>query len=273
MKKVTKYRLISAGIGIMCGTLFACVTKPIDRSNENSIPVENPIETIEIETNENETVETVDSEVKESIEVDEPEIYISPIEIEENKFDDEVVTYQNVYFTSDADLYDTDNNFFSNIEIYNRATEIFHTNEWSLIYIGEDLLYTKTSSIKELGDSFVEIDIGDQNVKLFKNNELLVDTDTVTGNLRTKHGTHIGLFEIWSMEHDRYLIGPGYKSWVSYFMPFDGGIGLHDATWRDEFGGEIYKTNGSHGCVNLPLEEAKTIYENVNVGYKVLVHN
>ena len=100
---------------------------------------------------------------------------------------------------------------------------------------------------------------------------MLVDTDTVTGG--KGHSTHIGLFEIWSMEHDRYLIGPGYKCWVSYFMPFDGGIGLHDATWRDTFGGEIYKKNGSHGCVNLPLEDAKTIYENVDVKTKVLVHN
>jgi lipoprotein-anchoring transpeptidase ErfK/SrfK len=54
-------------------------------------------------------------------------------------------------------------------------------------------------------------------------------------------------------------------------MPFDGGIGLHDATWRDEFGGEIYKTDGSHGCVNLPKETAKIIYENIDKTMPIIV--
>lgn len=55
-------------------------------------------------------------------------------------------------------------------------------------------------------------------------------------------------------------------------MPFDGGIGLHDATWRNKFGGNIYINKGSHGCVNLPYQTAEYIYENVKVGTKVLVH-
>lgn len=274
MKKKTKYRLVAAGLGVLCGTLFACSTQTTDNSKEE-ITVEKIWETPQPEF----TVEPIEivSESTDKIEIIEeniePEIILSPLEIEEEKFDDEVVTFKNVYFASDANLYDTDNNFVNTVEIYNRALELFHTNEWSLIYIDEEYMYTENSNIKDLGNDFVEIDIGDQNVKLIKDNELLVDTPTVTGNLRTKHPTHIGLYEIWSMEHDRYLIGPGYKSWVYYFMPFDGGIGLHDALWRDEFGGEIYKTDGSHGCVNLPLEAAKDIYENVNVGYKVLVHN
>ena len=68
------------------------------------------------------------------------------------------------------------------------------------------------------------------------------------------------------------LRGPGYASPVSYWMPFDGGIGLHDATWRYKFGGEIYKTNGSHGCVNMPLSTAKTIYENIESDTPIIVY-
>ena len=55
-------------------------------------------------------------------------------------------------------------------------------------------------------------------------------------------------------------------------MPFDGGIGLHDASWRRKFGGNIYLKDGSHGCVNMPSDKASDLYENVEVGTKVLVH-
>ena len=56
-------------------------------------------------------------------------------------------------------------------------------------------------------------------------------------------------------------------------MPFNRcGEGLHDATWRSEFGGEIYKTNGSHGCVNLPFHSAELMYPELYVGYPVIVY-
>ena len=53
-------------------------------------------------------------------------------------------------------------------------------------------------------------------------------------------------------------------------MPYNGGVGMHDATWRNKFGGEIYKTSGSHGCINLPLSIAKELYEEVETGFPVV---
>ena len=58
---------------------------------------------------------------------------------------------------------------------------------------------------------------------------------------------------------------------MKYWMPVKGGIGLHDASWRKEFGGEIYKTNGSHGCINIPRDVMKEIYENFEVGTPVIM--
>ena len=55
-------------------------------------------------------------------------------------------------------------------------------------------------------------------------------------------------------------------------MPFNGGIGLHDANWRSKFGGTIYQTNGSHGCINLPPDQAKIIYETIDKGYPILLY-
>ena len=57
------------------------------------------------------------------------------------------------------------------------------------------------------------------------------------------------------------------------WMPFNGGIGFHDASWREKFGGTIYQYAGSHGCINLPVEKAKLLYEKVYKGMPVLCHN
>lgn len=56
-------------------------------------------------------------------------------------------------------------------------------------------------------------------------------------------------------------------------MPFNGNIGLHDADWRTSFGGQIYRTNGSHGCVNLPPDYARRIYDVVQTGTPVICYN
>ena len=51
------------------------------------------------------------------------------------------------------------------------------------------------------------------------------------------------------------------------------GIGLHDSQWRgNAFGGSIYKYNGSHGCINMPLSGAKYIYEKVEKGTPVVMY-
>jgi len=80
------------------------------------------------------------------------------------------------------------------------------------------------------------------------------------------------VYSVFSMETDTYLEGVDYRSYVNYFMPFNGGIGLHDASWRYSFGGDIYLYDGSHGCINMPYSAVKTIYDNIYCGYKVIVY-
>ena len=63
-----------------------------------------------------------------------------------------------------------------------------------------------------------------------------------------------------------------YETKVTYWMPFNGGIGLHDANWRSSFGGNIYQTNGSHGCINLPTAAAKEIYDRVYDGIPIICY-
>lgn len=84
--------------------------------------------------------------------------------------------------------------------------------------------------------------------------------------------TPMGKFEIIEKVEDTYLTGADYRSHVNYWMKFYRGCGLHDADWRSKFGGKIYETSGSHGCVNIPPEYADDVYEIVDIGTKVLVH-
>ena len=124
----------------------------------------------------------------------------------------------------------------------------------------------------DIGGNFVEVDLGNQHVYVYKDGKVIIDCDCVSGNMAQGHGTPSGVYAIRAKLSPTILRGDDYESPVDYWMPFYGGIGLHDANWRGRFGGEIYKTNGSHGCVNLPPSIAGDIYRNVTVGTPVVLY-
>lgn len=124
------------------------------------------------------------------------------------------------------------------------------------------------------GDTYVEANLSAQHLWFYKNGKLIIDTDFVSGNISRGNGTHTGVYSINSRERDRILgeySGADYRSPVSFWMPFNGGEGLHDASWRSRFGGSIYRSNGSHGCINLPHSAAEKIYNNIKTGVPVIV--
>ena len=123
----------------------------------------------------------------------------------------------------------------------------------------------------EIGNTYVEISLENQHIWLYVDGNLIIDSDIVTGKAN-RSATPPGVYCLTYKTRNAVLRGPGYASPVSYWMPFNGGIGMHDATWRSSFGGTIYKTNGSHGCVNLPLNVAKTIYENIQDDTPIILY-
>lgn len=124
------------------------------------------------------------------------------------------------------------------------------------------------------GLDYIDIDIEAQHVILFENGRKVMESACVTGTPNRARETHRGVFHINYKQRNRILRGQQklYASFVNYWMPFDAGIGLHDAAWRSSFGGKIYKSSGSHGCVNLPLSFAKQLYSRVYEGETVYVH-
>ena len=137
-------------------------------------------------------------------------------------------------------------------------------------------IYAQTSVasyFSNVGDTYVEIDMAKQHLWYYKNGYLVVDGDVVTGNVSGGCSTPSGVYHFYSKQKDTVLRGPGYDAPVSFWMPFVNQIGLHDASWRSEFGGEIYKTDGSHGCVNASYYVAKAVYDNINLGDTIICHN
>lgn len=128
----------------------------------------------------------------------------------------------------------------------------------------------------DIGDTYVEISLEQQHMWYYKDGELFLETDVVTGLDTEKRQTPTGVFCIWSREKDRYLgeyAVQGYRTHVNYWMPIDWtGVGIHDSSWRTSFGGEIYKTNGSHGCINTPKDKVSLLFENCRTNTPVIIY-
>lgn len=132
---------------------------------------------------------------------------------------------------------------------------------------------------QEWGNTYVEVDLAGQHVYMTKDGAVVWDAPCVTGNASKRYDTPPGIYSLTYKERDRVLRGEKradgtyeYESPVSYWMPFNGGIGLHDANWRGSFGGTIYKNSGSHGCVNLPPSKVPALYEMVYKGMPVICY-
>ncbi|MCR5770169.1 MAG: L,D-transpeptidase/peptidoglycan binding protein [Butyrivibrio sp.] len=124
----------------------------------------------------------------------------------------------------------------------------------------------------DIGDTYVEISIDDQHLYYYKDGELVLDCDIVTGNVKLGRDTPTGVYYVYGKAKNRYLRGRGYVSFVKFWMPVYKGVGIHDASWRDEFGGDIYTDSGSHGCINLPSDKAEELYGYVEVGTPVVIY-
>ena len=124
----------------------------------------------------------------------------------------------------------------------------------------------------DIGDTYIEVDMGAQHMWAYKDGALVIDTDVVTGNISRNYGTPAIVAAIQYKDRDAVLRGDNYATPVKYWMPFYGNYGIHDAGWRSEFGGTIYLTNGSHGCVNTPPAAMKVIFETMESGTPVVLY-
>lgn len=133
--------------------------------------------------------------------------------------------------------------------------------------------YVSIYSVSIIQQPVIIVDKSEQMLRLYKNNNLTMEFPVVTGNETDGfyNPSDEGLFNIYSKEYDANLVGPTWNVNVNVFMAYNGGEGIHDATWRTYFGGECYLGDGSHGCINCPYYEVMALADEVDVGDRVLV--
>lgn len=124
----------------------------------------------------------------------------------------------------------------------------------------------------DYGDTYVEINLTAQHLFLYKDGQKVLESDFVSGSVIRGYSTPGGIYALTYKQRDATLTGETYRTPVSFWMPFNNNIGMHDATWRREFGGNIYITSGSHGCINLPYSAAKEIYGYIEKGTPVICY-
>ncbi|MDO5547842.1 MAG: peptidoglycan binding domain-containing protein [Eubacteriales bacterium] len=149
-----------------------------------------------------------------------------------------------------------------------KALDQFKTKTVKPVWLQEAVSHGK----KDYGNTYVEVDLGNQILYFYKNGECLLSSYFVSGNVSTGHTTPGGIYSITYKTTYQRMVGADYDVLAYYWMPFNGDIGFHDATWRSSFGGSIYQTNGSHGCVNMPYSKAQTLYSYVEAGMPVICY-
>lgn len=130
----------------------------------------------------------------------------------------------------------------------------------------------------DIGKTYLEVDLSAQTMWFYENGKKKREMLIVSGVPNENRNTPGGVFKLF-MQAKNYRLkdsNPDGSSWdttVAYWnqLTFDG-IGIHDATWQPYFGGELYKWNGSHGCINVSLADAEYVYENVPTNTPVVAY-
>lgn len=172
------------------------------------------------------------------------------------------------YATEDLALFDENNNVNCMVEKYEKLylTEILD-NKVACVTTDGNYGYTDINLLETLPETYAEVDISDQKVYCYYQGELVLTADCVTGI--PTYGTTKGTTEINGKSYNTTLM---LDTPAEIFISFNpDGEGFHDSK-RSQFGGDIYLTNGSHGCVNMRLEDVKVLDNYLKAGDHVLVH-
>lgn len=137
-------------------------------------------------------------------------------------------------------------------------------------------------SAPEWGNTYAEVDLSAQHMWYIVDGGIALETDVVTGVPIPEKETPSGVYSILEKELNSTLVGeidpatgqPEYRTVVAYWMRVTwSGIGFHDANWQPAFGGSLYATGaGSHGCINMPVGQAASLYDMMPVGTPVIIH-
>jgi hypothetical protein len=146
-------------------------------------------------------------------------------------------------------------------------------NGWKNVAIG----FNNTTN-NGIGDTYAEVSIQEQRIWLYRNGQMVLTTNVVTGRHDVGEDTHPGVWYILYKQSPSILVGSEvgmahYRVPVNYWAPFtNDGEGFHDASWRTNWANKAYLTQGSGGCVNTPPSVMKSVYDNLSTYEPVVVY-
>lgn len=147
--------------------------------------------------------------------------------------------------------------------------------------ITREPVYSMTANARgynDIGDTYIEVDLSEQHMYYYQNGSVIFESDIVSGDMTySDRQTPPGIFTLYYKKSPDVLRGKQlpdgkyeYEQPVTYWMPFNGGIGFHDASWQPYFGGDRYYGGGSHGCINLPPDNAAVLYNIIDYGVPIV---
>jgi hypothetical protein len=148
------------------------------------------------------------------------------------------------------------------------ALDKFESGDKQVVYRQEAASYEGN----DYGNTYAEVDLGSQYMYFIKDGSVVMSSAFVSGNVAKGYTTPSGIYSITYKDRNKRMVGEDYDVTTDYWLPFNGNIGFHDASWRSSFGGSIYKTNGSHGCVNMPVSAAAKLFSLISKGDPVICY-
>lgn len=123
--------------------------------------------------------------------------------------------------------------------------------------------------------NYTEVCLKHQKVYVFRNGKVKFSCRCITGRPVEGRTTPLGAFYVKEHKREYTLTGEDYKTPVKNWVRVTwSGTGFHPATWQpwSRWTKDLYKTKGSHGCINLSVEDAATIYDMVPYREAVFIH-
>ena len=136
---------------------------------------------------------------------------------------------------------------------------------------------------QDWGNTYAEVDMSAQHMWYIQNGQVVLETDVVTGEPIPSKITPEGVYSLMWKQPNSVLVGdinpdtgePAYRTKVKYWMQVtSSGVGFHDAIWQPAFGGTLYQIpgTGSHGCINMPVDQAGALFNMIEPGTPVIFH-
>ena len=192
-------------------------------------------------------------------------------------FLDEYNTYNNRHFITHcgAEVYVKKGNYGNKLNLEREKDwfeEFINSDDIRATRTPEYLIEAKYREKNDFGDTFIEVSLDEQYLWYYVDGEIFVETPITSGSM-AHGGTDPRVVYVYTKIPNKWLTGPTWHSFVKYWVAIQGAIGIHDASWRSVYGGKEYLYNGSHGCINTPLEAMEKIYNRVEIGTPVIVYS